>query len=144
MLSHFSHVWLSETLWTVASQAPLSMDSPDRNTGVGFHAVLQGIFSQPRDRTCVSYVSCLVRQVLYHQHHVGSVKNLPANAGDVGSIPGSGRSPGERNGNSLQYSCLGNKSHGQRSLGGYSPWDLKRVGHNLVTKQQFIFKLIQD
>ena len=38
-------------------------------------------------------------------------KNLPANAGDarnVGSIPGLGRSPGEGNGNPLQYSCLGN------------------------------------
>ena len=36
------------------------------------------------------------------------VKNLPANAGDEGSIPGSGRSPEEGNGNSLQYSCLEN------------------------------------
>ena len=39
------------------------------------------------------------------------VKNPPANAGDagdLGSIPGSGRSPGEVNGNPLQYSCLGN------------------------------------
>ena len=39
------------------------------------------------------------------------VKNLPANAGDpgdVGLIPGSGRSPGEGNGNPLQYSCLEN------------------------------------
>ena len=39
------------------------------------------------------------------------VKYLPANAGDardMGSIPGSGRSPGERNGNPLQYSCLAN------------------------------------
>ena len=39
------------------------------------------------------------------------VKNLPANAGelgDVGSIPGSGRCPGGGNGNPLQYSCLGN------------------------------------
>ena len=39
------------------------------------------------------------------------VKNLPANVGDikdVGSIPGSGRSPGEGNGNPLQYSCLEN------------------------------------
>ena len=37
------------------------------------------------------------------------VKNLPANAGDIrdpGSIPGSGRPPGEGNGNPLQYSCL--------------------------------------
>ena len=36
------------------------------------------------------------------------VKNPPANAGEAGLIPGSGRSPGEGNGNSLQYSCLGN------------------------------------
>ncbi|CAI9156423.1 unnamed protein product [Rangifer tarandus platyrhynchus] len=48
------------------------------------------------------------------------VKNLPANAGDPGSIPGSGRSPGEGNGNPLHYSC-----HGQRSLTGYSPWAYK-------------------
>ena len=39
------------------------------------------------------------------------VKNLPANAGDVGLIPESGRSPGEGNGNPLQYSCLGNLMH---------------------------------
>ena len=39
------------------------------------------------------------------------IKNLPTNAGDTGdevSIPGLGRSPGEGNGNPLQYSCLGN------------------------------------
>ena len=36
------------------------------------------------------------------------VKNLPVNAGDTNSIPGSGRSPGEGNGNPLQYSCLEN------------------------------------
>ena len=36
------------------------------------------------------------------------VKNLPANAGDVGSIPGLGRSPGEGNGYPLQYSGLEN------------------------------------
>ena len=36
------------------------------------------------------------------------VKNLPANAGDAGSVPGLGRSPAGGNGNPLQYSCLGN------------------------------------
>ena len=36
------------------------------------------------------------------------VKNPPTNAEDAGSIPGLGRSPGEGNGNPLQYSCLGN------------------------------------
>ena len=43
-----------------------------------------------------------------------------SNAGDLDSIPGSGRSPGEGNGNTLQHSCLG-KSHGQRRLVCYSP-----------------------
>ena len=40
-----------------------------------------------------------------------AVKNVPANPGDIrdtGSIPGSGRSPGEGNGNPLRYSCLEN------------------------------------
>ena len=36
------------------------------------------------------------------------VNNPPANSGDAGSIPASGSSPGEGNGNPLQYSCLGN------------------------------------
>ena len=36
------------------------------------------------------------------------VKNLPTNAGDTGSTPGSGRSPGKGNGKPLQYSCLEN------------------------------------
>ena len=49
------------------------------------------------------------------------VKNLPANAGDTGSIPALGRSPGEENGNSLQYPCLKN-SMDKRSLVGYSSW----------------------
>ena len=40
------------------------------------------------------------------------VKNLPANAGDVGSIPELGRSPGGGNGNPLQYSCLENPMDG--------------------------------
>ena len=34
------------------------------------------------------------------------LKNLPANVGNMGLIPGSGRYPGEGNGNPLQYSCL--------------------------------------
>ena len=37
-----------------------------------------------------------------------AVKNVPAKAGDTGSIPGWGRSPGERNDKLVQYSCLGN------------------------------------
>ena len=51
------------------------------------------------------------------------VKNVPANVGDMGSISGPGRCPGEGNSNPLQYSCL--DSHGQRSLVAYSPWGHK-------------------
>ena len=40
-----------------------------------------------------------------------AVKNPPANVGDAGLIPGSGRSPGEGNGKPLQYSCLENSMH---------------------------------
>ena len=46
------------------------------------------------------------------------------NAGDPGSIPRLERSSGEGNGNPLQYSCL-EKSHGGRSVVGYSPWGRK-------------------
>ena len=51
-------------------------------------------------------------------------KESVCNAGDPGSTPGLGRSPGEGNDLPLQYSCLENP-HGQRSLTGYSPWDRK-------------------
>ena len=45
VLIRFSHVQLFATLWTVECQASLSMgDSPGKNTGVGCHALLQGIF----------------------------------------------------------------------------------------------------
>ena len=59
------------------------------------------------------------------------VKNLPANAGDMGSIPGSRRYPGEGNSTPL---FLPGESHGQRSLTSYSPWGHKRVRNDLVTK----------
>ena len=55
------------------------------------------------------------------------VQALPAKAGDAGdsgSIPGSERSPGEGNGNPLQYSCLENSME-RRSLAGYGPWGHK-------------------
>ena len=51
-------------------------------------------------------------------------KESTGNAGDLGSIPRLGRSPGGGHGNPLQYSCLENP-HGQRNLAGYSPWGLK-------------------
>ena len=65
------------------------------------------------------------------------VKNLLASAGDTGSIPGTGRSPGEGNGNPLQYSCLGNpidRGAWQATVHRVA----ERVRHNLVTKQQLL------
>ena len=49
------------------------------------------------------------------------VKASACSVGDLGLIPGLGRSPGGGHGNPFQYSCLENP-HGQRSLEGYSPW----------------------
>ena len=57
------------------------------------------------------------------------VKNPPVNAGDVSLIPGLGRSPGEGNGDPLQYSWLGNPM--DRLL----PMASQRVRHHLLTKQ---------
>ena len=57
------------------------------------------------------------------------VKNLPANAGDMGLIPW-------RRKWQPTPVFLPGKSHGQRSLASYSPWGHKRVGNNLVNKQQ--------
>ena len=53
--------------------------------------------------------------------------------GDPGSIPGWGRSPGERNGNPPQYSGLDNPM--DRGAGGLQSMVLQKVGHDLVSKQ---------
>ena len=71
-------------------------------------------------------------------------KKSVCNAGDMGLIPGLGRYPGKGNGKWQPTPIfLPGKSHGQRSLVGYSPWGYKRSGHDLVTKQkQSICRLI--
>ena len=66
------------------------------------------------------------------------VKNLPANAGDTGSVPELGRSTGERKGNPLQNSCLGNPL----DRGAWCSWDHKTVEHSLATEQQIEVQLI--
>ena len=60
------------------------------------------------------------------------VKNLPANAEDMGWIPGSGRSPGEGNGYPIQYSCLENPM--DRGAWWVTVHGVTRVRHDLVTK----------
>ena len=71
-------------------------------------------------------------------------KEFACSVGDWGLIPGLGRSPGEGNGNPLQYSCLENSMDWEapQSLVGYSPWGRKesdtteRLHFTLVTEQQ--------
>ena len=64
-------------------------------------------------------------------------KESTCNAGDPGSILGSGSSSGEGIGYPLQYSCLENL-HGQRSLAGYSPWGHKELN---MTEQLSTYRL---
>ena len=60
--------------------------------------------------------------------------------GDLGSIPGLGRSPGERHGNPFQYCCLENPP-GQRSLENCSPWGHKELDmtYRLSTPQPVLY-----
>ena len=66
--------------------------------------------------------------------HGGSVvKNPAANAGDAGLISGSGRFPGEGNGDSLQYSC---QDYPRPEVpGGLQSMGMNRVRYNLMSKQ---------
>ena len=94
MLSRFSHVQLFMTPWTIAHQAPLPM-------GFSRQEYWSGLPWPPPG--CHLYMDGLVGS---------EVKVSARNAGDPGSIPGSGRSPGEGNGNPLQYSRLENPMDG--------------------------------
>ena len=82
------------------------------------------------------YIICILHfkiwSALKETHCDASLSDLDGNkfacnAGDLGSIPRFGRSPGGGHGNTLQYSSLGNP-HGQRSLVVYSPWGCKESG----------------
>ena len=100
------------------SLSPLS--SPDKRYG--------GQAASLKDRTLgVVHLSSTASHLL-ELSHMGmgfpggsDGKETACNAGDLGSIPGLGRSPGGEHGNPIQNSCLENP-HGQRSLAGYSPW----------------------
>ena len=74
----------------------------------------------------------LKSSIFWHSALGSEVKASASNPGDLGSIPGLGRSPGEGNGNPLQYSCLENPM--DRGSGGhYSPWVRKESDTTEVT-----------
>ena len=72
-------------------------------------------------------------------------KESTSNVGDLGSIPGLGRSFGARHGNPLQYSCLENP-HIQRSLAGCSPWSHKEPdkADSLSTEQHTFIASVSE
>ena len=71
MLNCFSCVQFVATLWTIARQAPLSWDSPGKNTGVDCNALLQGIFPTQGSNPSLLHG----RQILYQLSHQGSPNN---------------------------------------------------------------------
>ena len=80
----------------------------------------------------LSFQSTPLFSFTQHHHTMGfpsgsEGKESACNAGDLGSIPGLGRSPGGGHSNPLQYTCLENP-HRQRNLVGYSPWRCKESG----------------
>ena len=111
------------TLWTVAHQLLCLWDSPGKNAGVGCHSLFQGIFPTQGSNPSL---------LLGRGFPDGSYgKESACNAGDLGLIPGLGRSPGKGNGNPFQY------------LAWRIPWmeepcvlqsvELQRVGHGWIT-----------
>ena len=85
-----------------------------------WHGIFKTTYKQFSEHTDVPLSAELVLRVLFSSGYLGGSdgKESVFNVGDLGSIPGLGKSPG-RHGNLLQYSCLENP-HGQRSLAG--PW----------------------
>ena len=95
----FSHTVVSDSAipWTVACQAPLFLEFSRQESWSGFPF-------PPPGRTSLHLSKCLLRA----SPGGSTVKNCTTMQETVGWIPGSGISPGEGNGNPLQYSCLGN------------------------------------
>ena len=128
-----SRVWLLATPWTAAHQAPPSVGFSRQEYWSGLP--LPSPFYTFWDLICVQGLfHSLILNRLDSWDFTGDpvVKNRPASAGDagdVGSIPGSGRSPGGGNGTPI---FLPGKSHGQRSLAGCSPWGHPESRHGWV------------
>ena len=86
---------------------------------------LKGTWKKVRRKSLWSdFISCSLRASWACLPGGSGSKESACNTGDLGSIPRLGRSPGEGNGNLLQYSCLDN-SIDRGAGGGYSPWGLK-------------------
>ena len=78
----------SENPWTVTHQAPLPLEFPGKNTGVGSHSLLQGIF--PTQGSNLSLLHC--RQILYRLSHQGSPRHVHGDAKSSASLDTGARS----------------------------------------------------
>ena len=122
-------------------------NSPGKNNGVGSHFLFQGIF--PTQGLNLGLLHC--RRILYHLSHQGSpndkahsggsdIKESTCSAGDLGLIPGSGRSPEQGNRNPLQYSCLENSMDRAQSIG--VTWRWTQSSNYACTHTQHMYRYI--
>ena len=88
----------------------------------------------PLVRAKVQILASFVSPIIGSFPHRSAGKESACSAGELGSIPGSGRSPGEGNGNPLQCFCLENPM--DRGAWQVTVHGVARVGHNLVTKER--------
>ena len=114
-------------LW-ITTQADLERESHPCSSLNYFHGVFLIDFLWPVILNCLVYSPYLV-------YGSSDSKESAYNAGDLGLIPGSGRSPGEGNGNPFQYSCL-EKPMDQGACGLQSTGS-QRVGHDWATSLHF-------
>ena len=151
VFSHFSRVRLFATLWTVAHQPPLSIGLSRQEYWSGLPCLPPGDLPNPgiKPLSPVALTLQVDSLLLSHWESPQTIKaqaNLTptsrpwaslmaqrlkasaCNAGDLGSIPESGRSPGEGTGNPLQCSCLENPRDGKP--GGLPSMGSHRVGHD--------------
>ena len=75
-LSHLSHVRLFVTPWTVAGQAPLAVEILQARILEWVSMPSSRRYSQSKDQTHTSYISCIDWQVPYHWHHLGSPQDV--------------------------------------------------------------------
>ena len=160
-----SHARLFGTPWTVACQAPLTVEFFRQEYWGGAISYSRGS-SWPRDRTCISCISYTGRQTLYHhttvyfswkeiKHRItvtpkfnmfnkieniliqkdfpsGTVVRNPPTKWETWVWSLGWEDPLEKEMATHSSILLPGKSHGQKSLVGYSPWGCKRVGHSLA------------
>ena len=99
-----SHSVVSDSLQPNGLYSP--WNSPGKNTGVGSLSLLQGIFPTQGSYPCLPHYRWILSQLSHQASPDG--KESACSAGDLGSIPGSGKSLGEGHGNPFQYSFLEN------------------------------------